>query len=95
MLRLGGDGRLTALVQLPSGYGQYNRTSMASGPDGSVYVSGGFQVGRIFRVSPEGHVTIVARSLADPEGIALDAQGYLYVAESSFHRIIRLRPDAM
>jgi sugar lactone lactonase YvrE len=39
-------------------------------------------------------VTTVASNLADPEGIALDAEGHLYVAESAFHRIVRLTPPA-
>ncbi len=71
--------------------GQYNRTNMVAAPDGSVFVSGGFHVGEVFRVSPGGTVTVLARNLADPEGIALDPRGNLYVAESALHRIVRLR----
>ncbi len=92
VLRVAPDGRLRSLARLPPGYGQYNRTHMVQTPDGGVLVSGGFQTSRIFRVSAEGSVTIVARNLADPEGIALDTDGQLYVAESSLHRIIRLQP---
>lgn len=89
LLRLGSDGSLSAWTRLPPG--QYNRTSMVAAPDGTLFVSGGFHVSRIFRVTPAGSVTVVAEHLADPEGLALDARGDLYVAESSFHRIIRLR----
>jgi sugar lactone lactonase YvrE len=64
---------------------------MVAGPDGSVVVSGGFHVPRIFQISAAGAVSVLADELSDPEGIALDAQGRLYVAESSVHRIIRLR----
>ncbi len=92
VLRLTGDGTLASLARLPPGHGQYNRTNMVAAPDGAVFVSGGFHVARIFRVSPDGVVETVASNLGDPEGIALDAQGYLYVAESSYHRIIRLKP---
>lgn len=92
LLRLNAYGTLGSLARLPPGHGQYNRTNMVTAPDGGVFVSGGFHVSRVFHVSPEGIVTTVARNLADPEGIALDSEGYLYVAESSFHRIIRLRP---
>jgi sugar lactone lactonase YvrE len=61
-------------------------------PDGALLVSGGFHVGRIFRVRADGAVSTIAANLGDPEGIALDADGTLYVAESSFHRVVRLRP---
>lgn len=92
VFRLTGEGKLGSLTRLPPGHGQYNRTNMVAAPDGALYVSGGFHVARIFRVSPDGAVETVASQLGDPEGIALDAQGYLYVAESSFHRVIRLKP---
>ncbi len=95
VLRLASDGRLEFLARLPPGHGQYNRTNMVSAPDGSLYVSGGFHVARVFRVSAGGTVTTVAGNLADPEGIALDPGGHLYVAESSLHRIIRFKPAPM
>jgi hypothetical protein len=94
ILRLSPAGALHSLARLPIGYGQYNRTNMVAAPDGGVFISGGFHVGRIFHISPSGAVTTVASGLADPEGIALDQDGYLYVAESSFHRIVRLRPSS-
>lgn len=90
LFRLTADSTFSEFARLPSG--QYNRTNMVGAPDGSLLVSGGFHVGRVFRVSPDGGVTIIASNLADPEGVALDARGDLYVAESSFHRIVRLRP---
>jgi sugar lactone lactonase YvrE len=64
---------------------------MVAAPDGTIFVSGGFHVGSVFSVSPSGVVTTLASRLADPQGIALDGRGNLYVAESSFHRIVRLR----
>lgn len=91
LFRLGTGGVLVSWARLPPGHGQYNRTNMIPAPDGGVFVSGGFHIGRIFRVSPHGEVETVVAGLADPEGIALDADGHLYVAESSFHRIVRLK----
>jgi hypothetical protein len=88
--KLTADGRFALFARLPGG--QYNRTHMVAAPDGAVFVSGGFQVGALYQVAPDGSVLTVASNLADPEGIALDDQGRLYLAESSFHRIIRLRP---
>jgi streptogramin lyase len=88
LYRLDAAGGFGVLARLPRG--QYNRTHMVAAPDGSVIVSGGFHIGRIFRVGLDGAVTLLAANLADPEGIALDGRGRIYVAESSFHRIIRL-----
>lgn len=90
LFRLTADGTFSEFARLPRG--QYNRTNVTGAPDGAFFISGGFHVASIFRVSADGVVTVVATNLADPQGIALDARGDLYVAESSFHRIVRLRP---
>jgi len=91
VLAPGGSPRL--LARLPAGH--YHRTHMAVGPDGSVFVSSGFQIRRIFRVSPARAVSVVAANLGDPEGIAVDDAGDLYVAENALHRVIRIRPALM
>jgi hypothetical protein len=88
LYRLASDGSFRLHARLPRG--QYTRTHLVTAPDGTVYASGGFQVGALFRVAPDGAVTVLARDLADPQGIALDADGNLYLAESSLHRIIRV-----
>ncbi len=85
--RLGDNGTLAPFTQLPRG--QYNRTHMVAATDGTIFVSGGFQVGSVFMVAPGGLVTILAGRLADPEGIAVDGRGHVYVAESALHRIVR------
>jgi hypothetical protein len=89
LYRLAENRSLCLFARLPRG--QYNRTNMVTGPDGSVYVSGGFHVGQVFRVSPGGEVRVLASNLADPAGIAVDASGTVYIAESSRHRILRIR----
>jgi hypothetical protein len=43
-------------------------------------------------VTPEGAVSTVASELGDPGGVAVDAAGRIYVAETALHRIIRLAP---
>jgi hypothetical protein len=91
MLLLSADGRLRRLARLPSGH--YHRTSLAVAPDGSVLVSSGFHIREVYRVSPAGIVTSVARDLGDPQGIAVDRSGALYIAETALHRIIRLVPQ--
>jgi DNA-binding beta-propeller fold protein YncE len=90
LFRLAGDSTLTPFTALPRG--QYQRTNMAAAPDGTLYVSGGFWVASVYRVTRDGTVTVVGSRLADPQGIAVDARGDIYVAESSLHRIIRIRP---
>ncbi len=89
LFTLNDEGVLRPLVRLPAGH--YHRTNMAVGSDGSVFVSSGFQIRQIFRVSPAGVVEVVARDLGDPEGIAVDDDGTLYVAENALHRVIRIR----
>ena len=92
LYRVGAEPPLMPFATLP--HGQYLRINMVAAPDGGLFVSGGFTVAMLFRVSPEGRVTTLAGPLGDPEGLALDADGHLYVAESSLHRIVRLRVTA-
>jgi len=87
-----GDAGLRAFARLPSGH--FHRTHMAVGPDGSVFVSSGFHIRTLYRISPAGAVSIVAQELGDPGGIAVDRAGRLYVAEGAHHRIIRISPSA-
>ena len=84
------EGRLRRLARLPPG--QLNRTSMAVAADGSIIVSGGFHIREVYRVSPDGDVTSLARDLKDPQGIAVDRAGAVYIAEAARHRVIRIRP---
>ncbi len=90
VLRLGSDGELRAVVRLPAGH--YHRPTLATGPDGSIFVCAGYQIRQIFRISPAGKVSIVASELDDPGGIVLDSEGALYVPEAALHRIIRISP---
>jgi len=90
VFRLGADGQLRLLVRLPAGH--YHRTTLTTGPDGSIFVCAGYQIREIFRISPAGKVSVVASDLGDPGGIVLDASGILYVPEAALHRIIRIVP---
>lgn len=84
------DGALRRLARLPAGH--YHRTNVALAPDGSLLVSSGFHIRKIYRVTPVGSVSVIASELADPGGIAVDREGHLYVAETALHRVIRIRP---
>ena len=90
LFRLEADGVLRPFATLPAG--QYHRVHMVAARDGTIYVSGGFWVGRLYAVTPAGIVRVVAARLGDPQGIALASDGSLYVAESALHRIVRLSP---
>jgi hypothetical protein len=92
VFRLASDGVLRPIVRLPAGH--YHRINLAMGPDGSVFVCGGFHIRQIYRISPSGEVSIVASDLGDPGGIVVDRDGALYVAETALHRIIRIVPAA-
>lgn len=87
---LSAEGDLRRLARLPSGH--FHRTNLALAPDGSVFVSSGFHIREMYRVSPAGVVTSLARELGDPQGIAVDQAGIVYVAETALHRIIRIVP---
>jgi hypothetical protein len=89
LYRLADDGRPALVAKLPRR--EYTRANMLTGADGTVYVSGGFHSGTVFRVAVDGTVSVVAANLADPAGIALDQRGWLYIAESAQHRILRVR----
>lgn len=91
VFRLTSGAGLLLLAKLPSGH--YHRTHMAAAADGSVFVSSGFHIRQLFRVSPAGTVTTIASQLGDPGGVVVDAVGNLYVAETALHRIIRIRPS--
>src|SRR5262249_45219558 len=64
-------------------------------PDGSVVVSTGFQIRRLVSISPEGVATTIAWDLGDPNGLAIDAAGVIYVAETAHHRVLRLTPPSI
>jgi len=91
VFRLGPDGELRLITRLPGGH--YHRTNLTTGPDGSVFICGGFQIRQIFRISPAGQVTTLASELGDPGGIVVDREGVLYVAETALHRIISIAPS--
>ena len=90
VLRLSATSQLRRLTRLPAGH--YHRTSIDLTPDGGLLVSTGFHIRRLFHVSASGAATILASDLGDPNGVAIDAENRIYIAETALHRIIRLVP---
>ena len=79
---------------------------IASTPDGTIYVADGVGAHRIYRISPERIVSVLAgshRGFADgsgsfarfntPSGLAVDAHGTIYVADTGNDAIRRISAD--
>jgi hypothetical protein len=90
VLRLSPTAELRRITRLPAGH--YQRTSIDLTPDGALLVSTGLHVRRLFRVSATGVTTTLASELGDPNGVAVDAENRVYIAETALHRVIRLVP---
>jgi sugar lactone lactonase YvrE len=69
---------------------------LAFGPDGALYVSGPTTSSNdaIYRISPDGNQEVFFKGLGRPQGLAFDAEGYLYVAASMGGRkgVVRIGP---
>lgn len=72
---------------------------IAVGDDGDVFVA---QRGAIFAIGPEGEITTILREpplpghggiLTNPAGMAVSADGALFVSESYFGRVLRIARD--
>lgn len=79
---------------------------IAAAPDGTIYVADGVGAHRIYRITPAGVVAILAGSeegfddgpgpsarFSAPSGLALGADGYLYVADTGNDAVRRISPD--
>ncbi len=66
----------------PFASGIVNATSMAIGPDRSLYVSSRFE-GAVYRVAADGTYEAVASDLGVACGIAFDPEGWMYVGDRS------------
>jgi sugar lactone lactonase YvrE len=71
---------------------------LAFGEDGYLYVTGPTtsSFDSVYRISPNGELSVFYRGLGRPQGMAFDAKGDLYVAASLAGRrgVVRISPDA-
>jgi sugar lactone lactonase YvrE len=93
IFRIGRSGGPMAFASLPPSVAAYH---LASNPvDGSLYVTAPTLSSRdvVYRVGRHGEISVAYEGFGRPQGIAMDAQGTLYVAEalSGWSGIYRLR----
>jgi sugar lactone lactonase YvrE len=86
--RLEADGTETMLVDLNDR--AWSTNDLVVGPDGRVYadlyqpVQGGYPMGEIVLVTPDGDASVVAGDLATPNGIAISGDGSTLVVSETF-----------
>jgi sugar lactone lactonase YvrE len=68
-----------------------NATGLAFGPDGYLYVSSRAE-GTVYRITPEGAMSIYAEGMGVATGIAFDREGNLFVGDRS-GTIFKVGPD--
>jgi hypothetical protein len=83
------DGQVRRVVDLSAALGQRTFTALEHGPDGNFYVANFGEVpypdgsSRLWRVTPEGQVTLVRTGLTTVIDIRFDRHGRLFLLESS------------
>ncbi|HEX6184142.1 MAG TPA: NHL repeat-containing protein [Pyrinomonadaceae bacterium] len=105
---LAGDGAPGARDGAAAAAGFAEPYGVAVGRDGSVYVADAGESNRIRKVTPLGEVVTLAgghEGFADgagaaaafntPSGLALDAEGNLYVADTGNNRVRRVTPEGL
>ncbi len=93
LFRVNAAGRASPFATLPSSIAAFH---LAIGPDEAVYVSGPTlsTSDAIYRVDRRGEITVFAEGFGRPQGLAVDADGTLYVAEAlaGASGVYRVRP---
>jgi len=65
------------------------RSAMRMLPNGTLAVNDD-KKGRVLLFDPDGVMTVLVTGLSYPNGMAVDLQGYIYVAEENANRVIRI-----
>ncbi len=109
VLRVDGTTRrvtVEAVIPNPARRVQPVPTAIATGPDGALYIAElapGRNVGQVIRLVPGGDPTVVARGIPSATGIALTADGTIYLSlfntggeeepDPNTGRVMRIAPD--
>lgn len=68
-----------------------NVSALAIGPTGDLFASSRSE-GTVYRITPEGHISIFAEGMGTATGLAFDSQGNLFVGDRS-GTIFKIHPD--
>jgi sugar lactone lactonase YvrE len=81
LFRVDRAGHATAFASLPPSIAAFH---LAIGPDNAVYVTGPTMSSydAVYRIAPDGSVTIRHAGFGRPQGLAFDASGTLFVVEA-------------
>ena len=94
IFKVNGIGEEKAWVQVEPSVSAYH---IAFGPDSFLYITGPTVTSydSVWRISPDGEVTLFFRGLGRPQGLAFDSAGNLYVAAALRGRrgVVRISPD--
>lgn len=81
ILRIDSQGHTKTFATLPASVAAFH---LALGPDGGLYVAGPTLApyDAVYRVDPNGVVTVRSQAFGRPQGLAFDRSGTLFVAEA-------------
>ena len=95
-----GHGDALPRITLPQGFGATVFSTGISGVDGLVFSPSGYLYaasegnGAVYRIDEFGNAIMVADSLNNPEGLAADSAGLIYVTEDvEYGRLIAIKPS--
>ena len=91
VLQVASDG-MTMTFGTPLAVGLNNPDNVVSGPDGYLYVSEDLNPGRIIRIASDGTHSVFAQGFDNPQGMAFDAEGTMYISEQGLDRIWMVTP---
>ena len=83
------DGQISRIIDISASQGHIVPTAMALGSDGNFYVGdltvfpATEGIAKIFKITPDGQISVFAEGLTTVLGVAFDKQGRLYALETS------------